>query len=72
VNKHWAPIKQISSHLGNMITKDMKVLELGPSIIINESNKLPNYKIVDFSKDKFPYVIKNLILLTQTCFRRFI
>jgi len=33
VNKHWAPIKQISSHLGNMITKDMKVLELGPSII---------------------------------------
>ena len=45
----------------------MKVLELGPSTVPfqyathycgwdnDESNKLPNYKIVDFSKDKFPY-----------------
>ena len=67
MNKYWQPLKQINNYLGNMITKDMKVLELGPSIIpfqyathycgwdTNESNKLPNYKIVDFSKDKFPY-----------------
>ena len=33
MNKYWQPLKQISDHLGNMITKDMKVLELGPSII---------------------------------------
>jgi len=65
--KYYYPIIELYDHLGKSITKDMKVLELGPGVLPfphathfcgwldEEQKKLPNYKMVDFSKDKFPY-----------------
>ena len=64
---YWGPILEIYNYFGKYITKDMKVLELGPGTkpfpyathfcgwLDEEKEKLPNYKFVDFSKDKFPY-----------------
>jgi len=65
--KYYTPIAEIYHFLGKFINKDMKVLELGPGVLPfpyathfcgwldSEKEKLSNYKVVDFSKDKFPY-----------------
>lgn len=65
--KHWYPIKEIISYICKHIPDNSKVLELGPGVVPlpkathfcgwdnSESKKIPNYKVVDFSKDKFPY-----------------
>ena len=63
--KYHAPIAEVYDFLGKFITKGMKVLELGPGVLPfpyathfcgwldSEREKLSNYKVVDFSKDKF-------------------
>jgi hypothetical protein len=65
--KYYTPIAEIYNFLGKFINKDMKVLELGPGVLPfpyathfcgwldSEREKLSNYKVVDFSKDRFPY-----------------
>ena len=67
INKYWGPIKEITDYVCNSIPEGSKVLELGPGNVPlskathfcgwlnSEKEKLSNYKIVDFSKDKFPY-----------------
>lgn len=64
---YWGPIVETYKYIGKHITKDMKVLELGPGVkpfpyathfcgwSDSEREKLPNYKVVNFSKDRFPY-----------------
>jgi len=65
--KYYAPIKDTYSFLAKLIKPNSKVLELGPGHVSfpnathfcgwddEESKKLPNYKVVNFSEDTFPY-----------------
>ena len=66
-NKYWEPIKNITDYICKHIPNGCKVLELGPGAkplakathfcgwSNQEKEKLNNYEVVDFSKDKFPY-----------------
>ena len=66
-NKHYEPIKDVTNYVCKHIKDGAKVLELGPGEhpfpkathfcgwSDQEKEKLNNYKVVDFSKDKFPY-----------------
>jgi hypothetical protein len=68
--KHYEPIKDITDYICKKIPEGAKVLELGPGEhplpkathfcgwSDKEKEKFDNYKVVDFSKDKFPYADK--------------
>ena len=65
--KYWGPIEEVINFVNNKIPDNCKVLELGPGIkpfsksthfcgwLDLEKKALSNYKVIDFSKDKFPY-----------------
>ena len=66
--KHYEPIKDITDYICKKIPEGAKVLELGPGehplpkathfCGWSDKEKFDNYKVVDFSKDKFPYADK--------------